>query len=80
MKVSYMYVAFIGFLITFILGYLFSLTLRLFKKQGRELIYSDETKTVMNADLFMPPKAKLVRKRNAVFEAERQKNESVTKF
>ena len=80
MKVSYMYAAFMGFLITFVLGILTSYILKLSKKQGPELIYSDETKTIMNADLFMPPKAKIVRQRNAIFEAERRQNEISTKF
>jgi hypothetical protein len=54
--------------------------LKLLKKQGPELIYTDASKTVVNADLFMPPKAKLVRKRNAIFEAERKKDEIITRF
>lgn len=37
-------------------------------KQGRERIYVDDTKTIMIADLFMPPIAKRIRKRNALYE------------
>jgi hypothetical protein len=80
MRVSYMYAAFMGFVMTFVLGLFFSYILKLLKKQGPELIYTDASKTVMNADLFMPPKAKLVRKRNAIFEAERKKDEIITRF
>lgn len=69
-----MYAAFIGFSLTFILGYVFSYILKLLKRQGRELIYTDETKTIVKDDLFMPPIAKMIRKRNAVFELERSKN------
>lgn len=44
------------------------------KKQGRERIYIDDTKTIIHAELFMPPLAKRIRKRNAVFENQVRKN------
>jgi predicted membrane protein len=80
MRVSYIYSAFMGFWITLILGLFFTYILKLLKKQGPELIYTDASKTVVNADLFMPPKAKSIRKRNAMYEVEKKKNEVLYRF
>lgn len=67
-RLSYMYAALIGFLITVIVGYSLSIILRLLKKQGKERIYEDDTKTTINPNLFWPPKAKYIRRRNKKFE------------
>lgn len=76
MKVSYMYTAFIGFLITFFLGIVLSYIFKKVKKLEPELIYTEEY-----ADLFMPPKARLIRKRNVkALEIERYKNEINEKY
>lgn len=73
-RISYLYTGLIGFLITFILGYAISMVIRLLNKQGKERIYIDDTKTLINPDLFFPPKAKYIRRRNLKFE-EKQKDE-----
>jgi hypothetical protein len=59
-----MYSAFIGFVVTFVIGYLLSYILRALKKQGPGIIFIDDSKTIVNADLFMQPKAKYIRRRN----------------
>lgn len=78
-KLSYLYGVVIGFLLTFIIGYLLSYILILLNKQGPERIYVDDTKTIMRAELFMPPKAKYIRRRNAVFERAARKD-SINKY
>lgn len=75
-RISYMYAAFIGFLITFILGYVLSSILKLLKKQGKERIYLNRSQTLMNPDLFMPPKAKRIRRRNLIFQEKLSKIEN----
>jgi hypothetical protein len=75
-----MYSAFIGFLLTFIIGLALSYILKALNKQGRERIYIDDTKTIINADLFLPPKAKSIRKRNAVYEQQAQEEEEMQKY
>lgn len=75
-----MYSAFIGFVLTFIIGLVLSYILTYFNKQGRERIYVDDTKTIINADLFLPPKAKSIRKRNAVFEKKARAEEEAQKY
>jgi hypothetical protein len=63
-----MYAAFIGFILTFTIGLVLSYLLRAINKQGPERIYVDDSKTIVNADLFLPPKANAIRKRNVHFE------------
>lgn len=63
-----MYMGIIGFLITFISGYSISIVIRLLNKQGKEKIYLDDTKKLINPELFFPPKAKYIRRRNLKFE------------
>lgn len=70
-----MYAAFIGFLLTFIIGITLSFILKQLNKQGKERIYTDDTKTTINPDLFMPPIAKCIRRRNVVFEEKLKKDE-----
>lgn len=70
-----MYAAAMGFLITFILGLILSVILKIFKKQGVERIYIDDSKTIMNPDLFMPPKAMRVRQRNLKYEEKMMKKD-----
>ena len=67
-RVSYILAGFVGFVLTFGIGYIISLTLKLMKLQGKEVIYTDDTKTTINPALFLPPKAHYIRKRNLVFE------------
>jgi hypothetical protein len=67
-----MYTTLIGSAITFFVGYILSYLLRLFNKRGNDLIYIDENKTIINADLFWPPIANMIRKRNAVFELQQK--------
>lgn len=75
-----MYAAFIGFLITFILGYAISLILKLLHKQGIEKIYLDSSKTMMDPDLFMPPKAMSIRKRNLKYQGKIDKKFESEKY
>lgn len=44
---------------------------------GESTIYTDENKTIINADLFTPPLAKRIRKRNAEI---MEKNFAVNSF
>jgi hypothetical protein len=66
-------------MITFILGICFSLILKLIKLEGKELIYTDEAKTLVNPNLFMPPKAKMIQRRNADLRSQMSK-EHITRF
>ena len=74
-----MYAAFIGFLLTFVIGYGISFILKLLKKQGKELIYTDESKTTVHPELFLPPIAHYIRKRNVKF-LEKAKTEMQEKY
>lgn len=60
-----MWYAPIGFCITFFGGWLISQVLIWFGLQGESTIYMDDSKELINADLFSPPIAKRLRKRNA---------------
>ena len=60
-----MYAVVLGFLITTIVGYSVSNILRLFDMQGDSKIYVNDNSCNINADLFVPPIAKRIRKRNA---------------
>lgn len=74
-----MYSAFIGFLVTYILGFVLSYILRALKKHGKERIYIDDTKTTIHPELFLPPIAKSIRRRNVAFEMKSRK-ESIEKY
>lgn len=76
-RVSYMYSAFIGFTITFVIGYLLSILLRILKKPGKQLIFMDASKTTINPDLFLPPKAHFIKLRNEKFETSKSWNKFV---
>lgn len=56
----------IGFVTTYLMGYVISEILRLFNLQGPETIYVDDEQTVINGNLFMPPLAKIYRKQSAM--------------
>lgn len=72
-----MYAAFIGFLLSYFIGLIISVVLRLFKIQGKSLIYTDDTETTINPDLFLPPKARLIRKRNLKFQQKSKQDEEM---
>lgn len=55
----------LGFCISLFGGWLISVMLEYFNLAGESTIYSDESKTIINADLFSPPIAKRIRKQNA---------------
>lgn len=57
-----MYAVVIGFLVTFILGYVFSYIFYLLKLQTMDNIYIDKETKEINADLFSPPIAMRLRK------------------
>ncbi|KAM7346481.1 putative sodium-dependent multivitamin transporter [Cochliomyia hominivorax] len=62
-RISYMWYAVIGFLITFILGIVFSW---IYEKLGWDMndaLYTDSTRTQIKYDLFVPPIAKRIRKK-----------------
>lgn len=79
-RLSYMYSAFIGFLLTFTIGLALSYLLHAIGKQGRERIYIDETRTIINADLFLPPIAKSIRRRNAAHEQKPKEEIEIEKY
>lgn len=60
-----MWYAPLGFCISFFGGWIISQVLILLKLEGKPSIYMDESKTLIDADLFSPPVAKRLRKRNA---------------
>lgn len=60
-----MYAVVIGFLITFIVGYLLSWLFYLLKIQGKEKIYIEGSINEINTDLFVPPLATRMRKKFA---------------
>lgn len=64
MRISYMYTGAIGFLVTYISAILLSYFLKLIKYYKNDNMYLDEAKTLVNPDLFLPPIAKMIRKRN----------------
>lgn len=62
-RISYMWYAVIGFLITFVLGVIFSC---IFEKLGWDMngaLYTDASRTIIKCDLFVPPIAKRIRKK-----------------
>lgn len=60
-----MWFAPLGFFLSLIIGWIVSFGLEMFDMAGEPTIYSDETRTIINADLFTPPLAKRIRARNA---------------
>lgn len=60
-----MWYAPLGFFTSLIIGWLVSAALDYFGLAGEPKIYSDESRNIINADLFTPPLAKRIRKRNA---------------
>lgn len=64
-KISYMWYAPLGFFTVLIVGWIVSVVLDSFGLGGEPKIFSDENKTIINADLFTPPLAKRIRERNA---------------
>ena len=60
-----MYAVVLGFLITTTVGYSVSNLLRLCNMEGESKIYVNDNTCNINADLFVPPIAKRIRKRNA---------------
>lgn len=64
-KISYMWYAPLGFCISVLVGWLVSVVLERFGLGGEPTIYTDESKTIINADLFTPMLAKRLRQQNA---------------
>lgn len=60
-----MWYAPLGYFIVLIVGWLISVILEWFGLEGKSTIYTDENRTIINADLFTPPLAKLLRRQNA---------------
>lgn len=57
-----MYAVILGFLVTFIVGYIVSYALNLLKLQDKEKIYVSGSINEINTDLFSPPIAKMMKK------------------
>lgn len=60
-----MWYAPLSFCISLCGGWLFSVALDRLGFGGKPTIYTDKNRTIINADLFTPPLAKRIRKRNA---------------
>lgn len=60
-----MWYAPLSFFMSLFGGWLFSVALDGLGLSGEPTIYTDENRTIINADLFTPPLAKRIRKRNA---------------
>lgn len=76
MKVSYMWYGVFGFLITFIVGYVVSVSLDLCNYGGSKKIYLDTKKRYIDTELFSPPVARRLKRQNARF-LERDSNVSI---
>ena len=61
-RVSYMYGVVIGFLVTFILGYLMSCVLFYTGMETKEKIYVKDSINEINTDLFVPPIARKIKR------------------
>lgn len=61
-RLSYLWSVVLGYLLTFIVGYSVSLTLRWLGHQGTERIYLDNDHVYINTDLFSPPVAKHIKR------------------
>jgi sodium-coupled monocarboxylate transporter 8/12 len=62
-RISYMYGVIIGFLVTVIVGYLVSYLLYVLKLQTMEKIYMKDSIGEINADLFVPPLARRMKRK-----------------
>lgn len=60
-----MWYAPLGFCISFFGGWLISVALTAIGYGGEQTIYTDEQRTIINADLFSPPIARKIRAQNA---------------
>lgn len=76
MKVSYLWYGVLGFLITFIVGYVVSISLDLCNLGGPKKIYLDTKKRYIDTELFSPPISRQLKKQNARF-LERDSNVSI---
>lgn len=63
-RVSYQWYSLIGFLVTFIVGYIASFICELLKWDSNARIYEDKDKTIIKTDLFCPPLAKRLARKN----------------
>lgn len=61
-RLSYLWSVVLGYVLTFIVGYTVSLTLRWLGHQGTERIYLDNDHVYINTDLFSPPVAKHIKR------------------
>jgi sodium-coupled monocarboxylate transporter 8/12 len=63
-RISYMYGVVLGFLATFICGYLLSFVLKKLKIQDSNRIYLKTDSHTINSELFLPPIAKRMERKN----------------
>lgn len=64
-RISYMWYVVIGFLVSFVSGYLISWLLESFDKAGEVKIYTDSSRSFYNTDLFSPPVARYLKRQMA---------------
>lgn len=66
-RISYLWYSPIGFCISFFGGWLLTIVFEYFNCEGTKAIYLDDEKKLINADLFSPPIARIIRDKNAQF-------------
>ena len=66
-RISYLWYAPLGFLISFFTGWIFSAIFELCGAEVERTIYLDAKQTMINADLFSPPIARRIRLKNAEY-------------
>lgn len=64
-RISYLWFSVIGFMITFIMGYCFSWILEKLNLADNSQIYVDESKNLINFDLFAPPLSRIIKREAA---------------
>lgn len=62
-RVSYLWYSVIGFIVTFTMGYIWSILLEKFGWANNNQIYTDPTNKVIDPDLFVPPLARKLYRR-----------------
>lgn len=76
LKLSYLWYGVLGFLITFIVGYVLSVLLDLCNLGGPKKIYLDTKRRYIDTELFSPPVSRQLKRQNARY-LERDSNVSI---
>lgn len=61
-RISYLWYGVLGYFITFVFGYLFSVTFEALNYGGKKKIYVDNNRNCINTDLFVPPLANYIKR------------------